>query len=87
MALKKEDVSSSTMTATGTQEISSTIQCAYNQQNREAMDYGNIFGYRVCIEHIMTYREVALLTVAASPMAREIGSLMEQKQALLTGRR
>lgn len=54
MALKKEDVSSSTMTVTGTQEISSTIQCAYNKQNREDMDYGEVFGYRVCIEHIMT---------------------------------
>lgn len=49
------------------------------------MDYGEVFGYRFCIEHIMTYREVALLTVAVSPMAIETGSLMEQ--ALLTGSR
>lgn len=56
------------------------------------MDYGEVFGHRLCIEHIMTYREVALqivavLTVAVSPMAIETGSLMEQEQVLLTGSR
>lgn len=53
------------------------------------MDYGEVFGYRFCIEHIMTYREVALQIVAlltvVSPMAIEIGSQMEQEEALLTG--
>lgn len=27
------------------------------------MDYGEGFGYKFCIEHIMTYREVALQIV------------------------
>lgn len=35
----------------------------------------------------MTYREVALLTVAVSPTAIGTGSLMEQEQARLTGSR
>lgn len=53
------------------------------------MNYGEVFGYRFHTEHIMTYREVALqivapLTVAVSAMAIEIGSLIEQEQALLT---
>lgn len=46
----------------------------------EDIDYGEVFGYRFCIEHIMTYREVglqivALVAVAVSPMPIEIGRL------------
>lgn len=93
MALKKEDVSSSTVTVLSNKHTGDQLNNITCIQQAEQRLYGLWRDFWLQILH-RTHdlqrggtADCATVTVAVSPMAIEIGSLMEREQALLTGSR